>query len=342
MVSFFFASYDSSGIGILLESRIITFDIFFIFILSQVESLNPILTGIGHYAQLFSILFWCLLPLYLTLYNIYQCEGTLSIQFRRKLTKESSLKSMDTINDEENKNTETNENKNTETNENKENQTDIESELSQPLHLFLEKYENYKLFAQYLGYCFAIENLLFLERVCIFTQIVNKFKEEQIDLDSDDNGVEIDLGSSNDPTSRPTLDERIRSISLSKQECQNVPQIHLSFLNGVYEELNTLIQDNLPKTGDNTVRNCTYYKPGLDVVIEMMCKQFIFPDAPNEINIPADDRELIISLVSEIHGMNNFTQYVHLFDGALIEIYGLLLSLYSYRFKSYIRNHIKE
>merc|ERR1712228_942989 len=66
----------------------------------------------------------------------------------------------------------------------------IQDDTLLPLDTFLEKEENYKMFREYLSYCWALENLLFMENVYILKDLIlrcNKNETETLDTVQNNN-----------------------------------------------------------------------------------------------------------------------------------------------------------
>eukprot|EP00484_Ammonia_sp_Unknown_P021081 CAMPEP_0197036572 /NCGR_PEP_ID=MMETSP1384-20130603/14041_1 /TAXON_ID=29189 /ORGANISM="Ammonia sp." /LENGTH=421 /DNA_ID=CAMNT_0042466765 /DNA_START=360 /DNA_END=1625 /DNA_ORIENTATION=- len=309
------------GIGVISESRIIVFNLVCTFFLQHYERSHPVMEHVVHYFQLFSLLVWGLLPIYLTLYNIYRCEGTLNYAVWTQGQREHAVPAITPDID----------------------RTKPEQPLNlkQPLCVFLEDQTNYKAFAQYLVYCFAIENLLFLERVCIFNEILNELKTECIKQEMD---------SSASPE-RPQVNETVSNAVMIEMHDRTVKtlRIRFVFLNQIYEKFRRVIETEYVKIinteGESgnahaVERSFTLCKPGLDRVVGRMVNEFIVENSPHQVNIVYEQRDAILEAVEHMERLVTFDDYQQLFQAALMEVYQLNVSLYQYTFKSYIRKEM--
>merc|ERR1711902_447155 len=76
-----------------------------------------------------------------------------------------------------------------------------------------------------------------------------------------------------------------------------------------------------------------------DKVFEIQRKlyeEFIPSGAPNEINIAFKNRAKLNDLMNKEEAVKTLDDCLHLFDGALMEVYMLLLSMYGYEFASFL------
>eukprot|EP01084_Bolivina_argentea_P216778 368203_1 len=117
--------------------------------LSGVGDVIPYITYITH---TLAIYIQALYPLYIALYYIYKEEGTLNKkELKDETDQDAGVKIVDN------------------------------NVANLTLFAFLEKnVENYTAFREFLGYMWALENLLFYERVCIFYEIVLKYRNSNV------------------------------------------------------------------------------------------------------------------------------------------------------------------
>eukprot|EP01084_Bolivina_argentea_P261768 442510_1 len=321
------------------------------------------------------------MPLYLTLYYIYKFEGTLiyrdykDVKCIKKTPLPENAKTNKIIPD--NKSIEHVLDMMAKTQKKIENNDTMSvqmKDLNQSFEVFLENYENYKLFAGYLGHCFAIENLLFLERVCIFNVIINELNENQKEIYSSDDEMDMQISneinnnnsmpSGNDAAILPTTNasandhatavlpatnpiQLINALSLSSsasnslrsrsENFKKIPKLKFEFLTNIYDEYNKIINGNKQ---DNNVGNFLYCKDGIDKIVNKICNQFVINDAVNMVNIAYNTRIKITELIKDKKYFKNYNNYLHLFDEASAEILQLNTSLYNYRFRSYVDQNI--
>eukprot|EP01084_Bolivina_argentea_P222600 376729_1 len=60
----------------------------------------------------------------------------------------------------------------------KPNKLTIAINIDDPFFVFLERYENYVLYEEFLSYCWAMENLLFYQKICVIYQIILKYSNQ--------------------------------------------------------------------------------------------------------------------------------------------------------------------
>eukprot|EP01084_Bolivina_argentea_P275401 469670_1 len=130
-----------------------------------------------------------------------------------------------------------------------------------PIFVFLEKKENYIVFAKYLNYCWALESLLFVERVSILYQIVLQCKE--------------------------TL-----SDTMDSQHKKQITRLKFTYLETIYTNYRNLIDNSCKDKND-----LNQYKEALFVICQQICSEFIQANAVNQINISYETRRQLLFLL---------------------------------------------
>eukprot|EP01084_Bolivina_argentea_P216775 368198_1 len=121
-------------------------------LMNATHDLGGVFPYIGHIVHSFVVYLQALYPLYIALYYIYKEEGTLNKkELKDETDQDAGVKIVDN------------------------------NVANLTLFAFLEKnVENYTAFREFLGYMWALENLLFYERVCIFYEIVLKYRNSNV------------------------------------------------------------------------------------------------------------------------------------------------------------------
>eukprot|EP01084_Bolivina_argentea_P279515 477864_1 len=188
---------------------------------------------------------------------------------------------------------------------------DKDINLKQTVFVFLKKKENCEIFALYCSHCFALENLLFVQNVSVLYQVIT---DKFIDSMSGDSSVSI-----------VHVAERV-----------NIARIKFAYLTDLYSKYETKLKVD-SSNFDNVL-----FDDYRDLLYEICCgiyNDYIENGAEYEINISNDTKTTLRYLCSnENKGekFKSFNDFLSLFDEALMEIYRLLFSIYSYRFVEYV------
>ena len=207
---------------------------------------------------------------------------------------------------------------------------EILNDVQQPLTVFMRKYKNYEIFREYLSHCWAVENLLFLQNVIILRQIVLKCKgmvhgkSTDLDENRNENDSKRESGSNEHVIEFDGDFEYLSAIYMKYNKKLGIKSKNMSNTNGVilsYEEL----KDKLFK-----IHQEIYY-------------EFVATDSINQINISFENRaslELLLKNESHCDKFKSFDDFYHLYDGAIVEVFQLILSMYHYKFKKYVQTTI--
>eukprot|EP01084_Bolivina_argentea_P122519 217094_1 len=175
-----------------------------------------------------------------------------------------------------------------------------------PLLVFIESKQNYQLFFKYLSYCWATENLLFYQKVSVISHIIST---KLVHKDTtDDNDVE------------PRLH----------------PRNKFEFLTSLYVRYESLIEGNDGDAVEFDELRCTLHQMQQEIYDE-----FISDGAHNQINISYDTKQRLVHLLGSNANVNVFqslNDFLHIFDDAVLEIFKLLSSMYSYQFRAFLRS----
>eukprot|EP01083_Nonionella_stella_P276504 939546_1 len=161
--------------------------------------------------------------------------------------------------------------------------------LNKPLWLFLRDHpQNLSLFIGYLCECFALENMLFLERAIILYHLIQKYRDMD-DSDSVDDDAE-------------------RIISVFAHPCY---KLRFLFLTSIYNDIEAIIQNGCDDDDD------IKYKRGIVEAMKLIHEQFCNPEADNEINIPYSIRNRLCGLF-EAKTDNEILQQFVCYDDLLV------------------------
>ena len=207
---------------------------------------------------------------------------------------------------------------------------------------YLEDGDNYKKFAEYLAYCFALENILFMEKVSILYQIVLDLKEK--------NGTSRDRTLSLSPkyssnTSKKMYEMKSSSTSSIKQNNKLIRN-KFEYSVEIYFEIHKKIDKFNEKYGKNaemlgTIGSIGYYKKILYKLYRDIYREFVKIGSKYEINISAEIRNELIYLFDDtknIEKFETFDDFLYIYDKALIQVYAMLFSIYNYQFKQILKN----
>eukprot|EP01083_Nonionella_stella_P173674 599743_1 len=193
--------------------------------------------------------------------------------------------------------------------------------VDQPLWVFLkDNAENTSLFIGYLCECFALENMLFLERAIILHHLIKKY--QKIDTahaahrctDSDDGAKYT-------------------------QSCYTLQFTHLA---QIYNDIEAMIEKGCEH---NDVGDSVMYKRGIVEVMKLIYRQFCSADSDTEINVAFDVRDSLRAIFednTEDAILNQFSSYEDLlmvFHEAIQVIMNLCVCIYEFQFRSYLRKN---
>eukprot|EP01083_Nonionella_stella_P109727 320283_1 len=198
------------------------------------------------------------------------------------------------------------------------NQQTMEQRVSQFL-MYLKEEKNYTAFREYLSFCWALENLQFVENACIIYHVVVQYKNE-----------------------RKVKDTNLLSPHFCSNAQNDEERVYPTF-----GYLSTMYQKYEQKIGCVcTKKEFGGYKKEMYGIYQEIYDEFIDPkDAPNLINISSETRAALSCLLDRDCSQDNvkkfqsLNDFICLFDDALKEIYMLLTSLYDFQFKNYLKTH---
>ena len=200
------------------------------------------------------------------------------------------------------------------------------------LHLdcltFLKTEDNYRALATYLGHCFALENLLFLEKVSILYQIIKKYKTTN----------DLQRGSMNRPS------KNLETVYNHYLTNKKMKRCKFEYLNAIYfsfqDKINRLSMKYNKGSNISDIGTFYYYKKALFRVYKVIYDEYIENGSRSQINVSAETREELAAIFLDENAMNRFNtfeDFMYVFDPALIEIYTLVFGIFSYRFKKWAK-----
>jgi len=180
----------------------------------------------------------------------------------------------------------------------------ININCDEPLYEFIEKHQNYKMLKQYLSHCWALELILFYERVSILYLVIAQY-------------------------------QKICTNTNDEEEDAVEHRNKFEFLSEIYEEYESQIgidetKGNSPKLEDLQLALCRIHKE--------IYHEFIETGSPNQINISWEMRKKLTAKIQNIDQFQTFHDFLHFFDAEIQEIYRLIQSMYNYEFREYMKS----
>jgi len=193
--------------------------------------------------------------------------------------------------------------------------------LTKPLYRFLGDADQFTLFAGYLSQCFALENLLFLERAIILYHIILSMMEKELkETQSDGNELKTE-----EAKVEFELDAQFRK--------EKVYLIRFDFLVRIRSEMEEMIAaEDDPKKG-------------ILEVMKVIYSQFCSPDFDTEINVSYPCKSNLHQLFRNddaaiLAQFGNYEDCLRVFHVAIVECYRLCCSVYGFQFRQYVRKHV--
>ena len=268
---------------------------------------NELLTHTMRYLHELSTVVWCLFPLFNTLRNLQFSQGSLNWDTTQHHKRQSSL-----IEDPM---------RNIASLRNGDGIKLNLNLLDMPLYLFVDDEDNHRVFSAYLRHCFAIENLLFIERVSIFKELILAATQ---------------TADSVMPTINEQEEESLSVMELTIASIQPkiaIPRMKLLFLTSLYAEMQALVGFDGCGESDGAGGDFEHHRVGLHAAATMICDSFVQQQSKTEVNLPFGTRSTIMRRISNVDNFKDYDDYAKLFDEAFVEIFRLIMSIYTYRFK---------
>eukprot|EP01083_Nonionella_stella_P302058 1039812_1 len=211
--------------------------------------------------------------------------------------------------------------------------------LRKPLHLFLkDNEENLSLFIGYLCECFALENILFLERAIVLHHLITKYQEMD-DFVPDDTGD----------------DKRIQSVRRHTSY-----QLRFLFLTPIYADIEAIIQNGcdeadggmkyraeaIIQNGCDEADGGMKYRAGIVEAMKLIYAQFCSRESDTEINVGygiAGELRMLFEGTPDGELLQQFACYEDLllvYHDAILEVMSLCETIYGFQFKSYLRENV--
>eukprot|EP01084_Bolivina_argentea_P015697 29428_1 len=189
---------------------------------------------------------------------------------------------------------------------------------------FIKEYKNYKIFCKYLSYSWAIENILFLERVSIIYEIIIKHKNM--------NGIE------HKSITKYTENMNPYQQTVEIQEKFVMQPLEFEYLKEIYSEYETIISEHIIHSNGANKYDLEYLHKPLAIIYKHIYNEFIADLSSNQINISSQTKShLSYILDGNINKLETVDDFLHLFNDAKEEIGGLLISMYDYKFKEFVK-----
>ena len=341
------------GIGCVKEAYILLIFLVFTIVTSPLLSYREI-TNVMRYMFVTYPMVPGLLTLYVTLYYIYKCEGTLNVdrwhqKYKTQMFNASPKQSDFAIilTDETSSDRKQGNNKDDEM-ETKEANEEMEDISAMPFSCieYLEDSDNYKIFSKYLAHCFALENILFVERVSVLYQIVLDLKEKNGEsrnriLSLSPSGYSSNNNSLNRQRRTPTS-----TTATTPSPKHNLQRSKFEYSVELYFEFHKKIDRFNEKHRKNAemmgiIGTVGYYKKILWKLHRDIYKEFVKNGSKYEINISSEIRSELVFLFGDNKNMykfDTFDDFLSVFDNALIQVYEMIFSIYNYQFKKYLKN----
>eukprot|EP01083_Nonionella_stella_P083238 230085_1 len=224
--------------------------------------------------------------LYFTLYFVYKSEGTLNRNVNVEdmiVSEQSDPEEMPTTPDIE-----------------MDERTIANSQRKPVIVMCLSNKAQYEQLSQYLAACFSLENLMFIERICVLRWCIMARRDSK------------KVEEVNDP-----------------QEYAHYA-LRFLFLEAMYKEYNDVLVD-----GDFIANRSVLWS-----ICHGIYEEFICSDAPNQINIPFEvwrDLEKKLETKNEIEThFQSYDDFLTLFTVAMENAWFLLQTIYDFKFVSYL------
>eukprot|EP01084_Bolivina_argentea_P307101 530748_1 len=186
-------------------------------------------------------------------------------------------------------------------------------DLNQPLYMFLKKKECYDVFREYLGHCFAVESLLFVESVVILCNLMMNVPNRNTQIDDDaKNNADGDNG---------------------RAMIQWILDIRFEYLfdeNPSYAQYKEKIQSVSGVVWDKQRK--VYLELYLNVF-----NAFLTTNSVYQVNVSGNAQERLarIFLNGNTDKLQSVNDFVGVFETVLLETFNLMRTVYAFNFKKY-------
>eukprot|EP01084_Bolivina_argentea_P277158 473098_1 len=185
------------------------------------------------------------------------------------------------------------------------------------LSTFLQKDDNYKLFAAWMTRCFALESLLFCERISIFHEVVKHYQQNTANTQE-----------------KKHEEEQPYFIEGSRIKFQYKEEMYRKYHDAMRQVDPTICN------GDSI----DMYKNTLYELCREIFVEFVSVGSDNEVNISYEARANLILLfesdtIGNVDAFSTWDDFLYVFDESLVEILRLLRSMYRHRFKDYLEKN---
>eukprot|EP01083_Nonionella_stella_P169869 576931_1 len=235
---------------------------------------------------------WALSTLYFTIYFIYKAGTTVKVSH-----KEHGIKPLNSLSM---KNSQSKEQIQAE-------MKTIEDDINnKTMRKFLCNHTDYEIFSRYLAFCFCLENLMFIQRVCVFRWLIIE-----------------------------KLDDNTGVIQTTRTE-HDYYTVKFEFAKKMYKEYNEIIGSGASDVFEQN-------RIGLWEICCGIYNEFIHNDSVNQVNIPYGLRtelENIFGSSGEIPSdWQSYHDFLDVFHECSLHVWDLLETVYRFRFATYLKRH---
>eukprot|EP01084_Bolivina_argentea_P023723 44312_1 len=183
--------------------------------------------------------------------------------------------------------------------------------------------DNYSLFVGYLCECFALENLMFLERAIILYHAIVKYQQKDVQF------------------------QNAHSQQNNKLYHESCYKLQFNYLNEIHSDIDNMIQnsENININSNNQNTNHMRYKQGIVKIMQVLHTQFCRYDSETEINVSyatqGNIRQLFENKTEQqiLQQFKSYNDLLIVFHYAIVECWLMCQSVYGFQFKSYVRKN---
>merc|ERR1712087_13324 len=210
--------------------------------------------------------------------------------------------------------------------------------IEKPLYLFLEDEKGHSVFKAYLRSCFAVENILFIEAVTIFRQLLlelARVPSPAMPTIDEVTPQRMSVLARTSALMDPELATKVQEQH--QQQNRSIPRLELAFLDRLHAEFRTLIDSD--GTLDWSTSTFEENKASVHAAALHICDKFIRDVSSTEaqVNIADETRGTIMARLRDAVNFESYDAYIELFDDAYSEIFRLAMTIFSFQFKLFCR-----
>ena len=182
-----------------------------------------------------------------------------------------------------------------------------------PLYKYLViSKEQYDEFSEFLTSCFALENLLFFVQAVTFRHIISE-------MIGDEN---MNGNMSSSESTDMECNVELQMADLGQRPARNNKQTTMDKVFGIkFNYLEGLMEDKSQLNDKESIKE----------IVTKIYDKYISIAAEYQVNIPSEQRDKFTEFLKSDHEAKD---YLHLFDDAIMEVYGILTNVYRFQFKA--------